>query len=208
MRETHPPKNVIMNKLIVILAACAALVGAHAGTATSGSTVSLNGTFFTDSGGWGPGSQAAPADLVDGVYQPEQHQWNFDSIWWNGFTQPSNNIVLNLGGTFAINDLKVQADNNDTYLLEYLGTDLVWYNAWAIPSVDSWGLVTRSTTLGAPIVASQLRFTATGGDGYYAVSEIEANGRKISNVPDTASSLLLLTGALGLIGALRRRIRS
>jgi hypothetical protein len=53
-----------------------------------------------------------------------------------------------------------------------------------------------------------LRFTATGGDGYYAVSEIEANGQRIGSVPEASSSFMLLAGALGLIGALRRRIRS
>ena len=197
-----------MKKLITLLAACSALVAAQAGTATAGSTVSLDGTFFTDPGVWGAGSQAAPADLVDGVYQPEGHQWNLDSVWWNGNTQPSNNITINLAGTYAITDLSVQADDNDNYLLEYLGTDLAWHNAWAIPSVDSWGLITRSTILGAPIVTSELRFTATGGDGYYAVSEIEANGQRIGSVPEASSSFMLLAGALGLIGALRRRIRS
>ena len=196
-----------MKKLVVLLAACSALVAVHAGTATAGSTVTLNGTFFTDPGGWGAGTQAAPADLVDGFPQPEGHQWNLDSIWWNGYTQPSNNIVINLAGLYAITDFSVQADDNDTYLLEYFGTDLAWHNAWAIPTAGSWGLTTRTDVLGAPIVASALRFTATGGDGYYAVSEIEANGRKISNVPETSSSLMLFAGSLGLIGALRRRIR-
>ena len=197
-----------MKKLITLLAACSALIAAHAGTATAGSTVSLNGTFFTDPGSWGAGTQAAPADLVDGVYQPEGHQWNLDSIWWNGITQPTNSITIALAGVYAITDFSVQADDNDSYLLEYFGTDLAWHNAWAIDPVYSWGLITRTTTLGAPIIASQLRFTATGGDGYYAVSEIEANGRKISSVPETTSSMMLLAGAFGMIGALRRRFRS
>lgn len=196
-----------MKKLIVIFAACSALIAAHAGTVTVGSTVSLNGTFFTDPGPWGTGSQAAPADLVDGVYQPEGHQWNLDSIWWNGYTQPINSVTIALAGLFAITDFSVQADDNDSYLLEYFGTDLAWHNAWSIPPVYTWGLVTRSTVLGAPIIASQLRFTATGGDGYYAVSEIEANGRKIADVPDSTSSLMLFAGALGFVGAVRRRIR-
>lgn len=195
-----------MKKLVIILAACSALIAVRAGTVTAGSTVSLNGTFFTDPGAWGAGTQAAPADLVDGVYQPEGHQWNLDSIWWNGYTQPANSITIALAGTFLITDFSVQADDNDTYLLEYFGTDLAWHNAWAIPAVYSWGFVSRSTILGAPITATQLRFTATGGDGYYAVSEIEANGRKIESVPDSTSSLILLTGALGLVGTLRRRI--
>ena len=194
-----------MKKLLIALVACAAIASVQAGTATAGATVTLNGTFFTNPGGWSTGANAAPADLVDGVYQPETHQWDFDSVWWNGVDQPSNNIVLDLAGTFVITDFKVQADDNDTYKLEYFGTDLAWHDAWDVPAIASFGLVTRDLTLGSTIEASALRFTATGGDGYYAVSEIEANGRKVSSVPETGTSLALLMGGLGLVAGLRRR---
>ena len=97
-----------------------------------------------------PVRKAAPsADLVDGVYQPESHQWNLDSIWWNGYTQPTNSITIALAGTYAITDFSVQADDNDTYLLEYFGTDLAWHNAWDISTAGSYGLTTRTDILGA-----------------------------------------------------------
>ncbi len=84
-----------MRKLIITLVASFVfLAAARADNATAGANVMLNGTFFTDSGGWSASlTNAAASDLVNGVYQPTFHQWNFDSVWWNGFSNPANNIV-------------------------------------------------------------------------------------------------------------------
>lgn len=193
-------------KTIIATIACTLglLVAAHADTVTLGSTVTLNGTFFTGNDGWPLGTNAAPADLVNGVYQPISQQWNYNSVWWNGSLGPDNNIVISLGGLFDLTALKAQADDNDTYRIEYRGLDSLWYTAWDIGAPGGWGLQTRDTTLGSIITTDTLRFTATGGDGYYAVSQIEATGTKSRHVPETSSTLALLGGALGLIVCVRR----
>jgi len=63
-------------------------------------------------------------------------------------------------------------------------------------------LITRTTSLTTPIYADALRFTATGGDGYYAVSEIQAFGDAAA-VSEPAPFILMLTG-IAVISTLRR----
>ena len=166
---------------------------------TSGSTVTLNGTFFTDPGGWSTGVNGTGHGLVNGVFQPEEQQWDFNSVWWNGTDNPGNNIVLNLNGAFVIDGFKVQADDNDVYEIDYLAPgSSAWQIAWSISAPGGYGLTTSSNTLTTPIDATELRFEATSGDGLYAVSQIDANGYAVSNaVPDAATTFPLLAACFG-----------
>jgi hypothetical protein len=175
----------------------------HANSVTTGATVTLNGTFFTDSGGYGPGIAAAPQDLVSGVFQPEQQQWNLDSAWWNGNDGPNNTIQIDLNGTFNITGFTVQADDNDTYEIDYLTPGNTWLAAWVIPPPGGYGLTTSSTTLGSAITATELRVEALNGDDLYAVSQVEAFGQA-AGVPDLASTLGLFGSAIALLGSARR----
>ncbi len=192
-----------MKKLLTIAVVCAIGIGCgHAATITSGATVTLNGTFFTDPGPWSVGTNATAQDLVSGVYQPEMQQWDLNSVWWNGAVHPGNTITLDLNGTFAITGFKVQADDNDIYQIDYLAPgSSVWAPAWTVPAPGGFGLTTSSTTLGGAITATDLRFEAIGGDGYYAVSQIEAFGRAVpAGVPDSADTLGLMSAGLALLG--------
>jgi len=170
-----------------------------------GKSVSLNGTFFTDAGGWGAGVVSPPGRIVNGVFAPEMYVWNMDGVWWNGSLYPSNNIVIDLGGTYTINSFIVQADDNDTFRVSYFGLDSNWHDAYNVPTKPSYGLVTRDEYfLAAPISASALKFVATGGDGYYSVSQIVANGCGASSVPEPATMILLGLGLIGLSGIRRK----
>lgn len=166
-----------------------------------GQDVALNGVFFTGDYGWGGGVMSSPERIVNGIFAPESYQWNKDGIWWNGNENPDNNIVIDLGEFYTINSFVVQADNNDTYRLSYLGLDSGWYD---IPAISGWGLITRPEFfLASPIIASQLKFIATGGDGLYSVSQIVANG-SLATVPEPATMLLFGIGTASLT-CLRRR---
>ena len=195
-------------KILTLVSALALVVAAHA-TATAGANVTLNGTFFTGNDPWSLGTNAAPNDLVNGIYQPTSQQWNYNSVWWNGSLNPSNNIVINLAGSYLVTDLKLQADDNDWYQVEYLGFDLAWHLAWNVSPPGGWGLQTSNFNVVTPFVTTAFRLTAAPGDGYYAISQFEANGRKVDNkVPEGGATVALLGAVMGLLAFSRRIIRA
>jgi len=168
---------------------------ANATNIALGSNVSLNGTFFTDSG-WS-GDKTSPANsIVSGVFQPETTQWNTAGIWWNGNANPNNSIIVNLNKSFSINSFILQADDNDNYTVSYLDSSNNWVPAYTAPTIPSWGLVTRPVfDLPTPIVTSEIKITGVYGDGLYSVSQIEINS---STVPEPGTMALLGLGMAGL----------
>jgi hypothetical protein len=195
-------------KIVTLVSALVFIVTVHADTATAGATVTLNGTFFTGNDAWPLGTNAAPNDIVNGIYQPIGQQWNFESVWWNGSQNSANNVIVDLAGSYLITDLKIQADDNDWYNVEYLGLDLAWHLAWSVSPPGGWGLQTSGAVVGAPFVTSSFRLTAAPGDGYYAIAQFEANGRKVDSVPESGATVVLFGAILGLLALSRRFLRN
>lgn len=180
-----------------------------------GKSVTLNGTYGVLTNlccGWDPTDPVAPAaTLVDGAFLPASTIWQNGTVWWDATTPASanNSVEIDLGGIFELIGLIAQADDNDTYRIEYLD-GINWVTAWDIPFAPGAGMQTRPNAannaemfaLGTPIQTSRLRFTATGGDGFYSVSEIQAFA---SPIPEPATVALL---ALGLCPVLGRRPRA
>ncbi len=162
--------------------------------------VTLNGTYGV--GGWS-GTLGSAASVTDGVYFPEMTQWDNNSVWWNGSLQVSanNSIEINLGGNYRINQFSIQADDNDTYRIEY-NNGGVWQTAWNVGTVASWGVVTRNSGLMPAIVTDKLRVVSTGGDGFYSVTEVQAMG--VTAVPEPEALALMIAG-LGVLGLSARR---
>jgi hypothetical protein len=156
---------------------------------------------------WGPGSSlAAQSSIADGLFVAEQTQWNSGSWWWD--EDPTVNAspvvtTIHLNQLYTIDSFTVQADNNDTYRLEYWD-GAAFQLAWDIPAIAGFGLMTRTSGLLPSFSTDLLRFTATGGDNYYSVSEIQANGFPTA-VPEPATVLLLGSGLLGVARRYRKR---
>ncbi len=154
---------------------------------------------------WGPGSTGSNINApVDGTRQPEGTQWNNGSFWWD--QHPSINLKpvtweLELDQKYSINRLVIQADDNDSYLVEYWNGS-GWQSIFNVAAVNTFGLVTRDSGTFSSIFTDRFRFTATGGDNYYALSQFEAYGV----VPEPASWAMLIAG-FGLVGAAARRRR-
>jgi opacity protein-like surface antigen len=170
-------------------------------------TTGVVGVLRAGSPWTGSASLAVQSSIVDGVFVPETQTWNTGSWWWD--EDPSVNsspvvTTIHLNQLYTIDSFSVQADDNDTYRLEYWD-GAAWQLAWDIPTQASFGLVTRNSGLLGSITTDFLRFTATGGDNYYAVSEIQAFGA--AAVPEPSTYALML-GGLGVVGYLARRRRN
>ncbi|HZV57822.1 MAG TPA: PEPxxWA-CTERM sorting domain-containing protein [Sphingobium sp.] len=171
--------------------------------------VAATGTIGTLRAGspWAPASApTALTSVADDAFVPEGQLWTQGSVWWDD--DPSVNalpvsLTIQLGGPVSFDRFVVQADDNDSYLLEYWDGG-AWQTAWAIDFKPSFGLVTRdSGVLGSTITTDALRFSATAGDNYYAVSEIQGF---LTAVPEPTSWAMMMAG-IAAVGFQMRRAR-
>ncbi len=162
-----------------------------------------------------PGSIWAPAPtvagmstLVNNAFVPEGQQWNVDTLWWdqdpaaNGTYPEPMGVRIMLNGSYTLNRFVVQADDNDSYQLDYWDGS-AWQSAFSVGfSAGGPGMRTRdSGVLATAITTDPLLISATGGDDYYSVSEIQAFA---APVPEPHGLALAALG-LGLTVAARRR---
>ena len=166
--------------------------------------VTLNGSFpvFSYPGnlcGVNP-PQPAPSIVDNGVFLPEGTCFQ-SGVYWTSVApnaNPNNTVDIDLGGTFLISSATVQADDNDTYTLQYRDVGGVYHDWWDIPLAGAFGLITRPNATDptqqqplTPVIATGLRFFAPAGsgDGYYGVSQIAVFGVPIPLLTSYAANL-------------------
>lgn len=188
-------KKLLVAWIIILMGSSGLITNALAANIAYNANVTLHGTFFT--GGWGGTTVVGPETIVNGVFLPETTQWDEGSVWWDTSVDPNPQyITIDLGGFFNIDSFIVQADNNDTYQLEYYDNgSLDWVT---IGPLAGYGLMTRPEIfLPDTIKTSALRFMAIAGDGYYSVSEIQAFGEAAPDaIPEPGTMFLFATGIL------------
>jgi hypothetical protein len=155
----------------------------------------------------------------DGIFTPESTnygsavsqsvQWTtIDGLPANGTNVPTT-LEIDLGGFFSISGAIMQADDNDSYLLQYHDTsNNTWLTLWNVPAIsEGSGFRTRpnadQTTFQAlgPIVTDAVRISAISGDAGLGVSEIQLSG---SAVPEPGTSVLIAMGAAATLSLGRR----
>lgn len=107
--------------------------------------------------------------LNDGVASTDGDVWDSPRAAILG---ASGAIEWDLGTVEPIAALRIQADNNDRYLVTGSLDGTSWYPIWVVQIVELPGIQTRTS----PELASRaryLRLTAEGGDSMYSISELE-----------------------------------
>lgn len=205
--------EIILKIVTKLLMTVALLASAHAYAmpvnVAFGKPVILNGEYGVVTCCWPPGPVAAASTLTDGVYRPQATQWQDGTVWWDvrNANSASNSIEIDLMGTHRLIGLNAQGDDNDIYHIEYWDLGIAaWVLAWDIPAVGGFGMQTRPNpldnteffSLASPITTNRLRFTASAGDGFYSVAEIQAF------IPEPGT-LTLFGAGLALLGWRQRK---
>jgi hypothetical protein len=116
-------------------------------------------------------SEGAPnvARMADGIASEDGDVWDSPQ---SAILEKSGVVEWDLGTVRPIRALRIQADNNDRYIVSVSNDGARWAVLWVAPPVDLPGVQTRT----APPVSGEARFvrlTAEGGDSMYSVGELE-----------------------------------
>lgn len=101
-----------------------------------------------------------------------------DGAAWNSpealvLTSPRSAIILDLGGPRTISFMLIQADNNDSYILESSLDQNFWSAAWVAPPREALqGLRVRLHETETALKARYLRLRPGEGDGNFSVSRL------------------------------------
>ena len=149
--------------------------------------IALNKEVFEIGGPFGIGvvePGIPPFVVTDGNFLEPGAPWYLGSWWVDSIcSDPPDSqaepcaLEIHLGGDFQVYSLIFQGDS-DNYSLEYWDHGIPgWQPVWLVPVGTIEGISTRpEMTLVPPITTDRLRVLGVGGDGQYAVSEVQAFG--------------------------------
>jgi hypothetical protein len=72
-----------------------------------------------------------------------------------------------------VRNMRIQADNNDRYIVSGSTDGVNWFVMWVANPVDLPGVQTRTAPELPPVPVRFIRLTADGGDGMYSITELE-----------------------------------
>ncbi len=109
------------------------------------------------------------AKLNDGIASTDGDVWDSPRA---AILAANGAIEWDLGQVEPIAALRIQADNNDLYLISGSLDGSTWFPIWSAANVELPGVQTR-TSPALQAQARYLRLTASGGDSMYSITELE-----------------------------------
>ena len=117
-----------------------------------------------------------PDLITDGTYAAENTVWNDATVAVELNNTGTNfALTINLGSANSITRVKIQADCNDTYRIEYSTDNTNWTTLYNVPNASGScpGLITRDSGVFTAVTMQFARIYAISGDGSYSVSEVQ-----------------------------------
>lgn len=150
------------------------------------------------------GPIAPLSTVVDGAFVAPNTQWTLGTYWWDEALfspQAANPVVIEitLNSAHTVNRFVVQADDNDAYVVQWWD-GAAWQTAFNAGAVFTFGMETRDSGVIGAITTDRFRISATAGDAYYSVSELQAFA-----VPEPSSVALAAIALAGLGWSRRKR---
>ncbi|MFO0596085.1 MAG: hypothetical protein U0228_12290 [Myxococcaceae bacterium] len=109
--------------------------------------------------------------MADGVASQDGDVWNNPRA---ALLDKTGAVEWELVEISTIRHLRIQADNNDRYLVSVSVDGTNWQPFWVAGPVDLPGVQTRTSPELPPVPVRFVRLTADSGDSMYSITELEA----------------------------------
>ncbi|WP_437821447.1 hypothetical protein [Sorangium sp. So ce1078] len=153
-----------MSWLIAICSGC------HPSEIVTSTTAPMEGNLVSGLEPRGARGVTSPARLTDGVISEEGDDWKTDITC--RFESSASFIEYDLGRDVRVTAAYLQGDNNDRYIVSTSLDGVEFEPMWTASPVGDIGLRQRHSA-GLDRTARYVRISPSGGDGSYALSEVQ-----------------------------------
>lgn len=144
--------------------------GCHPSESVTSTAAPVDGNLLSGLEPRGARGVTSPVRLTDGFVSEEGDDWKTDMTC--RFESSASFIEYDLGRDVRVTAAYLQGDNNDRYIVSTSSDGVEFETLWTAPPVGGSGLRQRHNA-GFTRTARYVRVSPSGGDGSYALSELE-----------------------------------